>query len=95
MVKLAIKAVIYAIAMLSSWLEGRDKNEVGTDDAIAAALEEFGKMLEEYDDNGVNRKAVIHALASVEVLCSKLDSNDTGLDDSIARQIRKVKDALK
>jgi len=95
MVKLAIKAIIYSIAMLSSWLEGKDKNDTGADDAIAAALTVIGKMLEEYEDNGISKKSIMLALEIVEVLLAKMDGNTTGMDDVIADKINKLQDLLR
>jgi hypothetical protein len=94
MVSLAINAIIYSIAMLSSWLEGKDKNDTGADDAIAAALDVFGQLLKEYKDNGVSKKVILLALEITEVLLAKMDSNATGVDDKLAEKVGQLKKLL-
>ena len=94
MVKLAIKMIIYSVAMLSAWLESRDDDDTGADDAIAAALDVFGKLLEEYEDNGVSKKVIMLALELVQTLLERLDDDWEGIDDVLAEKIGKLKGLL-
>lgn len=95
MKRLILRGIRHSINLFASWLEKRDNDYVGWDDAMAHVLDCVAGIVEEAENgNAISRKSVVLSLEIVQTLLENLDKNDTGIDDSFARKIGEIKDAV-
>lgn len=95
MKRLILRGIRHSFNLFSAWLEKRDEDTVGWDDAIAHCLDCVAGIIEEAENgNGISRKSVVLSLEIAQTLIENLDNNNVGFDDAFARKIGEIKTAI-